>query len=56
MKWFSLGAEIMGIVVCWTLGGWFLGNTLPATWPVVVCSILGVAHAMYHFLKSAAEP
>lgn len=56
MNWFSLGAEIMAIVVGWTLGGWFLGRYLPATWPVVVGSLLGVAHAMVHFLKSAAKP
>lgn len=56
MRWFSLGAEIMGIVVSWSMGGWFLGKHLPAAWPVVVFSILGVAHAMYHFLKSAAKP
>ncbi len=56
MNWFSLGAEIMAIVVSWTLGGWLLGRYIPATWPVVACSLLGVAHAMVHFLKSAAKP
>lgn len=56
MNWFSLGAEIMAIVVGWTLGGWLLGRYLPAAWPVVACSLLGVAHAMVHFLKSAAKP
>lgn len=56
MNWFSLGAEIMAIAVGWTLGGWLLGNALPATWPVVAGALLGVAHAMWHFLKSAAKP
>ncbi len=56
MNWFSLGAEIMAIVIAWTLGGWFLAKTLPAIWPMVAGSLLGVAHALYHFLKSAAKP
>lgn len=45
----------MAIVVAWTLAGWFLGKSLPAIWPLVVFSIAGVGHALYHFLKSASR-
>lgn len=50
-----MGSEIMAIVVAWTLAGWYLSKSLPATWPLVVFSIAGVAHALYQFLKSTAK-
>jgi hypothetical protein len=55
LRGIALGSEIMVIVVAWTLSGWFLGNSLTATWPLAAFSIAGVSHALYHFLKSARK-
>ncbi len=49
-----LGGEILAICATWSLGGWFLGKTLNATWPLVACSLAGIVHALYAIIRTGS--
>lgn len=50
-----MGLEIAATCAAWSLGGWFLGNRLSETWPVVAFSLAGVVHSVFALARSASR-